>query len=113
MEGKKRLYEGMYIVSAQLSEDARSRVRDKIVEGIEAEGGKIDKLHEMGRRKLAYEISGHREGYFYLIYFTVDSLAVDKLWKEYRLNEDLIRFMTSSAEEVRESLEFKTLVQNS
>lgn len=113
MEGKKRLYEGMYIISAQLSEDARAGVRDKIVKGIEAEGGKIEKLHEMGRRRLAYEVSGHREGYFYLIYFTIDSLAVEKLWKEYRLNEDLIRFMTSTAEEVKESLEFKTLVQNS
>jgi len=113
MKETKRLYEGMYIVSAQLSEDARSRVRDRIVEGIEAEGGKIEKIHEMGRKKLAYEISGHREGYYYLIYFTVNSLAVEKLWKDYRLNEDLIRFMTSQADSVLESLEFKSLVQTS
>lgn len=108
-EGKIELYEGMYVVSAQLSEEARGRVLKKITDGIEGAGGEIKKIHEMGRRKLAYEIDKHREGYYFLIYFTLNSLQMAGQWKEYRLNEDLIRFMTTQVETVRESLEFKIL----
>lgn len=104
------LYEGLYIISSQLSEDARGKVLKKITDGIESEKGEIKKIHEMGRRKLAYEINGHRDGYYFLVYFTLNSLKVAGQWKEYRLNEDLIRFMTSQATEVLETLEFKPLL---
>ena len=108
-KGRDQLYEGIYIISSQLSEDARGKVLKKITDGIEAEKGEIKKIHDMGRRKLAYEINGHRDGYYFLVYFTLDSLKVAGQWKEYRLNEDLIRFMTSQASEVLETLAFKPL----
>ncbi|MBT3394351.1 MAG: 30S ribosomal protein S6 [Waddliaceae bacterium] len=106
---KKNLYEGMYILSSTLSDDARKKALDKIVVEITSQHGEIHKIHEQGRRKLAYEIDGHLEGYYYLIYFSIAPSAIEELWKEYHLNEDLVRFMTIRAEEVKETLEFKTL----
>lgn len=101
------LYEGMYILSATLSEEARQKALEKITSGITSRGGEIQKTFDQGRKKLAYEISGNREGYYFLIYFTAPASAIDEMWKEYHLNEDLIRFLTLQTEEVPESIEFK------
>lgn len=109
MKDKKQLYEGMYILNATLSEDARKKALERITSGITGCGGEIRKVHDQGRKKLAYEIRGSREGYYYLLYFTAPTSKLAELWREYHLNEDLLRFMTLSTEEVRENLEFKKL----
>ena len=105
------LYEGMYILSATLSEDARKKALEKITTSIEEHGGVVKKTFDQGRRKLAYEINKKREGYYFLIYFSLSSSKMPTLWREYQLNEDLIRFMTLQVEEVPEKIEFKTLAQ--
>ena len=103
------LYEGMYILSATLSDESRKKAFDKIVDGITEKGGEILKLHEQGRKKLAYPIDGKREGYYYVLYFKAPTQIILELWKEYHLHEDLIRFMTTRTEEVLETLEFTPL----
>jgi small subunit ribosomal protein S6 len=108
-EEKPHLYEGMYVVSATLSEDARSKALDKIQQGITSRGGNIEKLHQQGRKRLAYPIENHREGYYFLIYFNLKPGAINELWQEYHLNEDLIRFITLRASKVLDKIEFKTL----
>lgn len=113
MESKSNLYEGMYILSATLSDDARQKALDKIQAGITGKGGEILKIHAQGRKRLAYEIDGHREGHYFVMYFNSNPKAVEELWKEYHLNEDLIRFMTLRAEKVLEKIEFKPLVEES
>lgn len=108
---RQNLYEGMYVISATLSDEARHKALDKILGGITSRGGEIKKIHERGRHRLAYEINGHREGYYYLVYFEAPSSAISELWHEYHLNEDLIRFITLRAEKVLEKIEFKQLVE--
>lgn len=105
------LYEGMYVVRATLSEDARQKALEKIQSGITHHGGEIVKIHDQGRRRLAYEIDGHREGYYYLLYFKVRPSAIAELWHEYHLNEDLVRFITLRTDKVLEKIEFKSIEQ--
>lgn len=109
-EQKKQLYEGMYILVSTLSDDARAKALDKITTGIEAKGGEVHKIHDRGRQKLAYDIKGKREGHYYLLYFTAPADAIKPLWRDYHLNEDLLRFVTLQTEEVKEKIEFKPLV---
>lgn len=108
-EKRQHLYEGMYIVSATLSDDARQKAVDKILKGITSRGGEIVKMHDQGRRRLAYEIDGHREGYYYVIFFKAPTPAITELWQEYHLHEDLLRFVTLRAEKVMEKIEFKPI----
>jgi small subunit ribosomal protein S6 len=108
-ESRRELYEGMYILSATLSDDSRKKAFDKITDGITQKGGEIHKIHEQGRKKLAYEIDGKREGYYYIVFFTAPTQSILELWKEYHLHEDLIRFMTMRAEKVQETLDFQPL----
>ncbi|ANG65888.1 30S ribosomal protein S6 [Chlamydia gallinacea] len=104
-----RLYEGAYVFSVTLSEEARRKALEKVTSGIINYGGEILKIHDQGRKKLAYTIRGAREGYYYFIYFSVIPEAIAELWKEYHLNEDLLRFMTLKADSVQEVLEFASL----
>ena len=109
MKERSQLYEGMYILNATLSEDARAKALERITSEITSRGGEIHKVHDQGRKKLAYEIRGSREGYYFLLYFSAPSTALAELWREYHLNEDLLRFLTLRAEEVKEVLEYKKL----
>ncbi|MEM8727496.1 MAG: 30S ribosomal protein S6 [Chlamydiota bacterium] len=106
-----RLYEGMYILNTSLSEEALKKALERITKTIEENGGEIHKIHEMGRRKLAYEIDRHKQGHYFLLYFSVYPNLIEEMWKEYQLNEDLIRYVTMRAETVVEKLEFKPLVE--
>ena len=108
-EPKQTLYEGMYIVDAHVADEARSRHFEKIKEGIVKKGGEIVKVHDQGRKRLAYQIGHHREGYYYLIYFRMPSDQVKDLWQEYQLDDKIIRFMTLQTNEVLEELKFKPL----
>lgn len=108
---KYQLYEGMYVLSATLSDDSRKLALAKIIDGITEKGGEIKKLHDLGRKRLAYSIQKKREGHYYLLYFTAPTAAMADLWREYKLHEDLLRFITLQTNEVKEKLEFKLIKQ--
>lgn len=108
---KENLYEGMYIIKATLSDDARHKALDRIQNGITSRGGRILKLYDQGRKRLAYDIQGQREGYYFLLYFELDTAAVAELWAEYHINEDLLRWITLRTDQVLEKLEFKKLAE--
>lgn len=105
------LYEGMYILSATLSDDARQKALEKVTSRITERQGEIHKVFDQGRRKLAYEINGRREGHYYILYFSVPAAHMQEMWREYHLNEDLIRFLTLTVEKVPEKIEFKSIAQ--
>lgn len=106
---RKNLYEGMYIINSTLSEEARGKALERITNEIASHGGEVHKVHDMGTKKLAYEIDGKKEGYYFLVYFSVVPSAIKEIWKEYHLNEDLIRFITLRAHEVMEEIKFKQI----
>src|SRR5215470_3200698 len=105
------LYEGMYILSATLSDEARQKALEKVSQGIASRSGEVHKVFDQGRKKLAYEINGRREGHYYLLYFSIPTGHMNDIWREYHLNEDLIRFLTLRAECVPDKIEFKPVVQ--
>ena len=105
----KHLYEGMYILSTALTEDACQKLIDKMTNNITEKGGEIHKIFDQGRKKLAYEINKKREGHYFLFYFSVPTSVMDKLWREYRLTEDILRFMTTRVPAVPEKIEFQPL----
>ena len=106
---RNRLYEGMFILSSSLSAESRKKALDKVTDAISEKGGKIEKIHDQGRRKLCYEIKGKKEGHYYLVYFSAPTRSITDLWKDYQLHEDLLRFMTMKVDAVLESLEFKSI----
>ena len=62
-------YEVMYIINPDFNEEDTAAVVEKFKALVEA-NGTLDELEEMGKRKLAYEIDYHSEGYYVLMKFT-------------------------------------------
>lgn len=104
-----KLYEGMYIVSALLNDDARNKTLDRIKDGITRRGGEVLKTHDQGKRRLTYEIGSQKEGHYFLLYFMAPPSSLDDMWQELRLNENLLRFITPRAARVMDELKFKQL----
>lgn len=114
MKSNQPLYEGMFVLGPNLTDEARMQLLEKIKSGITSRQGQIQKEHDMGRRKLAYKIQKHSEGYYVLIYFNLVSDGMKDFWHELSLMEEtgLLRYMTLQASEVMEKLEFKQLAYN-
>lgn len=85
------LYEAMYIVDPGLSEEEITALEDRLKGGLESEGAQVESIHEMGRRRMSYEIKGHREGLYKVMYFRGTGAAVTEIKHEFLLSEEVIR----------------------
>lgn len=52
------------------------------------------KMDYRGVKTLAYEIKGNKKGYYVLLNFTATEKQVAKLEKYYKLNDDILKFIT-------------------
>lgn len=64
--GKK--YESFYILKEDCDKKA---IIEKINQMVKEQGGNIYHTEEIGLKKLAYEVKGYKEGYYYLADFEV------------------------------------------
>jgi|YNPNPStandDraft_1061719.scaffolds.fasta_scaffold00954_14 small subunit ribosomal protein S6 len=85
-----RKYEAMIILNPALDDEGLSKLGEK-VKGIISNKGEVVSVEEWGRREMAYEIKGHKEGYYLVIQFTAPPEAPGDLYREFRMNPDIIR----------------------
>jgi len=89
-----REYESIFVLNPDVS-DAQVDVEvEKIREFVSSKKGEITEIQKWGRRKLAYEIGKNREGNYTLIRFQSDSIVPQELERRYRLNKNMIRYLT-------------------
>ncbi|MEA3314443.1 MAG: 30S ribosomal protein S6 [Campylobacterota bacterium] len=93
-----RHYETMFIVKATLTDEETQAQIALVKSNIEKNGGEIKAVEDMGTRQLAYEIEKQKRGYYYVIYFTAPSESIKELERNYRVNEDIIRFIFIKSE---------------
>ncbi|PIF03822.1 MAG: 30S ribosomal protein S6 [Arcobacter sp.] len=93
-----RHYETMFIVKATLTDEETQAEIATVKANIEKNGGTIVSVDDMGSRNLAYEIDKQKRGYYYVIYFTAPSEAISELERNYRVNENIIRFIFIKSE---------------
>jgi len=84
----------MFIVRSNLEEGALKTVVKSFEDVLTSNGAKIESSKDMGQKELAYDIKGHKSGYYYLYEI---SGSDDKAQKEFdrlaNLSEDIIRHM--------------------
>ena len=106
----RNLYEGMFLLSAAINEAEQEAVLKRLEDDIVQRGGEVLKKHDFGRRQLAYEVEGQREGHYFLWYYEAPPEEMKEMWFEYRLHRKslhLLRFMTLRADKVPEEIKFK------
>ena len=67
-----RQYEMMIILDPEVDERNLNKALEKLLAVVPAEGGKLDKVDVMGRRRLAYEINKKTEGIYVVVYMSVE-----------------------------------------
>lgn len=88
-----RKYEVMYIVKPDLEQDVIKELVEKFQKLISENGGEIQKLTEMGKKRLAYEIEDYKEGYYVLMNFSSETNVVAELERVFRITENVIRYL--------------------
>ena len=86
-------YESVIIIKPNLDEEEIDNITQKVKDIIE-ENGTVTKVEKMGMKKLAYEIKKNKEGYYIVIYFEADPSIISELERNYRINENIIKFIT-------------------
>ena len=90
-------YESVIIINPDVNEEIRNNVIKKITDLINTEG-KVNKVDELGKRKLAYEIKKCKEAYYFIFYFESDPTFITELERTYRITDEIIKFITVKQE---------------
>ena len=106
-----RHYENLVIVKPTLTAEEIQANIAAIEEVITSNGGEIVATSPMGMRKLAYPINKNERGYYHVIYYTVAPAAISEIERRFRINEELLRFVTIKYEKKREITAFNALVE--
>ena len=98
MNDQQSYYETMYILRPDIAEDEVTNHINKYNKLLEEFGGTILDSQMRGKRRLAYQISKHREGIYVQLSHQGDGQHIFKIEKAMRLSEDVIRYMTVKQE---------------
>ncbi|MED4731963.1 30S ribosomal protein S6 [Aneurinibacillus migulanus] len=94
-----RKYEVMYILRPDLQEEATKANVERFSNVITEDGGEMEKVNEMGKKRLAYEIDDHREGFYVLMNFQSEPQAVNEMERLMKISDDVIRYLVVREDE--------------
>src|SRR5213083_3380239 len=97
-----RNYEIMFIVNPTVAEEEIDKINTQIEGVVTSGGGAIEKIEKMGKRRLAYEINKHREGYYVLFVIGANGDIIKECERRLRVMDAVIKYITvRTDEEVR------------
>jgi small subunit ribosomal protein S6 len=88
-----RNYELTVIVSPEVEEENLEGAVDQIKQFVVAGGGQVANVDIWGRRRLAYAINKHLEGYYAVFQTQIPPEALSELERSLKLSEEVIRYL--------------------
>jgi small subunit ribosomal protein S6 len=88
-----RDYELGFILNPEVSEDEIRTLLGRIEQIVANYGGQIFKINHWGRRRLAYPIERHRDGYYIFIDMILTPETVAEIERTLRVSELVFRYM--------------------
>ncbi len=85
-------YEIVAVLRPDLDEEALGAALARVSQRITEHGGTVTLLERWGKRRLAYPVKKHRDGYYALLVFTLEVAHISPLRQVLGLNEELLRF---------------------
>ena len=82
----------MLILPAEADESVVSTAVDRISKVAAGSGGSVGKIDRWGRRRLAFEISRQKEGYYVVVRFSAEPTTQAELERQLHLADEVIRF---------------------
>ena len=90
-------YESVIIINPNVDEEGIKTLIQKFTDLINTEG-KVEKVDELGKKRLAYEIQKNKEAYYVVFYFQANPDLISELERIYRITDEVIKFMTVKVE---------------
>jgi len=90
-------YESVIIIDPSVEEEKVKELTKKFTDIINNDG-KVEKVEELGRKQLAYEVKKNKEGYYVVIYFETKPKIITESERNYRIVDEVIKFITVKAE---------------
>lgn len=95
-------YEVTFILNPNLNDDEVTANTERINSLISTTGGEIVDVHPWGgKRRLAYPIEHHRDGYYVTTKFRADTAAAHGLDNQIKLNDNVIRHLVIALESAK------------
>lgn len=91
-------YESIIIINPSVEEEKLKELVAKFSDMINKDG-KLEKADNLGKKKLAYPVKKNAEGYYIVFYFTANPSLIAELERNYRITDDVIKFMTINVNE--------------
>ncbi len=92
-------YELMYIIDTAVEEEARKALIERFNGIVTQNGGKVEKVEEWGKRRLAYAIDYKTEGYYVLVNFEAESPVPAEVERNLKITDSVIRYQVIRLEE--------------
>lgn len=86
-------YELLAIFKPSLDSEELDKAVEKISEEVKSYNGSIVSVDKMGRKKLAYDVQGYRDGFFTNIILSIPAETIVEFKRNLKLNENVLRFM--------------------
>lgn len=84
-------YELLYIITSKLTEEETEPINKQVLDLIEKNEGKITLQENYGKKKLAYPIKHHHNGYYRLFEFDLEPDKLGELEKKFMLTNEILR----------------------
>lgn len=94
MTARTALYETIFILHPELSEEEAEETVQNLNKVLEDRGSETIRIERGGKRRLAYPIRKQRYGYYNLIHFRALSDALLELERVYRLSDRVLRYIS-------------------
>lgn len=88
-----RDYELMVVLSPELDEAAVEAATERVGTQVAGRGGEVVDIQKWGRRRLAYPIEKHRDGFYSVHKLKMAPDATDSLERSLVLNESVLRHL--------------------
>lgn len=98
----KNNYENIYILKGSLTEEqAKKEIENikKYFENTEVYNKENDQNGYLGKKRLAYNIGENEYGHYYLTYFRANAEEIQKIEKNLRFNDNVIKYITIKTED--------------
>lgn len=97
--GTAREYETTYILRPNTTNEGVAEVNTRIKGIIEGMGGKIIKVDNWGKRRLAYEVAKERKGIYLYWQYLAQPGVVEETERNLRMLDSVIRYLTVKVDE--------------
>ena len=91
-------YESVIIINPNLDQEATKELIKKF-EDLINNNGKVEKIDELGKRRLAYEIKKSKEGYYVVYTFEAKPELIVELERNYRITDNVMKFIVVRLED--------------